>query len=197
MREYDQIAAWYASVRDPEAGLADLATFAGSLQSGATVLDLGCGNGIPVSRFLLGEGFSVVGIDSSPTMVARYRANFPSIPVRCTQAQESDFADETFDAVVAWGVLFHLSETDQALLIEKVSRWLKPDGWFMFTSGKARGTTESEMNHVRFGYVSLGRDMYRRLAEQSGLRWIRDYTNDWDNYVYVVQKAQPTAGGSD
>ncbi|MEM1041960.1 MAG: class I SAM-dependent methyltransferase [Bacteroidota bacterium] len=188
MRPYDQIADWYALARDPEAGLDDLAAFACPLPAGAAVLDLGCGNGVPVSRFLLQQGFAVTGLDSSPAMLARYRTHFPAVPARCERAQDARFEPETFDAVVAWGVLFHLSETEQAAVIGKVARWLRPGGRFVFTSGEAKGVTESKMDGVTFGYTSLGRDAYRRLAEASGMRWVRDYTNAWDNHVYAVQK---------
>lgn len=48
------------------------------LPSGGSVLDLGCGSGQPIARHLLERGFAIVGVDSSPTLIARCRSRFPS-----------------------------------------------------------------------------------------------------------------------
>lgn len=44
---------------------------------GGTVLDVGCGMGEPIARYIIERGFSVVGVDSSPSMIARCHVRFP------------------------------------------------------------------------------------------------------------------------
>jgi 2-polyprenyl-3-methyl-5-hydroxy-6-metoxy-1,4-benzoquinol methylase len=61
------------------------------LSAGATVLDLGCGTGLPISQALIERGFNVYGVDASPTIVAVFRANFPNTPVECAAVEDSDF----------------------------------------------------------------------------------------------------------
>lgn len=196
MREYDQIAEWYVAARNPEVGLPELAAFTRGLSRGARVLDLGCGDGVPISRFLAGEGFGVVALDSSPEMIARYRANFPDVPTRCERIEEATFAAESFEAVVAWGVLFHLPQAEQRAVIRKVSDWLRPGGRFLFTSGDAEGTSEGEMDGVSFRYVSLGVSGYRAAIERAGMHLEADHRDESDNHVYVAAKAaDPPATG--
>src|SRR5687767_6160699 len=48
------------------------------LAPGAAILDIGCGNGLPIAGYLAGRGFRVTGIDSSPSLIAAARANVPS-----------------------------------------------------------------------------------------------------------------------
>jgi SAM-dependent methyltransferase len=187
MHEYDQIAEWYVATRSPGVGVPDLAAFARRLAPRARVLDLGCGDGIPISRFLTREGFDVVAMDSSPEMIARYQANFPGVPTKCERAEEADFPAASFEAVVAWGVLFHLSEPEQRDVIRKVADWLKPGGWFLFTSGEVEGTTEGEMNGVTFHYTSLGISEYRDAIERVGMRLEANRHDEWGNYVYVAE----------
>ena len=189
MHEYDQIAEWFAAVRRPEVGIPDLTTFAESLLPGAKILDVGCGNGIPVSRFFVEAGFDLVGLDSSPGMIAKYRVNFPEVPVQCEPVQEASFAPDSFEGVVAWGVLFHLSEEDQEAVIRKVAQWLKPGGRFLFTAGDSRGSVESKMNGVTFRYTSLGSSEYRLILESAGMRLEDEHSDAWENYVYMAQKA--------
>ena len=189
MREYDQIAEWYVAARNPEVGVPDLTAFARRLPPRARVLDLGCGDGVPISRVLIRAGLDVVALDSSPEMIARYRSNFPGVPTRCERAQEADFGAESFEAVVAWGVLFHVSEAEQRTVIGKVSDWLRPGGRFLFTSGDAEDASEGEMDGVSFPYVSLGVDGYRDAMERAGMRLEADRRDAWDNHVYIAVKA--------
>lgn len=196
MREYDEIAAWFTAARNPAIGAPDLAALAETLPPCARVLDLGCGDGIPVSQLLLREGLDLTALDSSPEMIARYRANFPGVPARCVRVQDARFAPESFEAVVAWGVLFHLAEAEQATAIEKIAQWVRPGGRFLFTSGDVPGVAESEMHGVAFRYVSLGVGAYRTLLEASGMRLERHHADAWENHVYVaVKSAAPATPG--
>jgi len=188
MQEYDQIAEWYVAARDPDVGIPDVADVARRLSLRAPILDLGCGDGIPISRFLVREGFDVVALDSSPEMIARYRAHFPDVPTRCTRAEEADFPTESFEAVVAWGVLFHLPEAKQRVVVRKVASWLKPGGLFLFTSAEVEGATEGEMNGVTFQYTSLGVGGYRDVIENAGMRLQTSHHDAWDNFVFVAEK---------
>ena len=188
MQAYDQIADWYTSARNPEVGTPELESFARRLPPGARVLDIGCGDGVPISQFLTRAGAEVVGLDSSPEMVARFRANLPSVPVRCERVQDASFEAESFGGVVAWGVLFHLSAPDQRAVIETVAEWLMPGGRALFTSGGEEGATEGEMDGVTFRYVSLGAEQYRAVLDRAGLVLETVHPDAWDNHVYVARK---------
>lgn len=59
MREYDLIAEWYASERTDTTtggGVPDAVAMAASLSRGSRILDIGCGNGVPLTRALLHAG---------------------------------------------------------------------------------------------------------------------------------------------
>jgi ubiquinone/menaquinone biosynthesis C-methylase UbiE len=71
MHEYDLIAEWYASQRLDSTGLPETESLAHSLAPASKVLDVGCGNGLPITRALLSAGHQVVGLDSSCEMLAR------------------------------------------------------------------------------------------------------------------------------
>ena len=188
MHEYDQIAEWYASTRSPTVGVPDVAAFVRPLPPGARVLDLGCGDGAPITRLLVREGFAVTALDSSAEMIRRLRAGCPGVTAQRERAEEARFPAGSFEAVVAWGVLFHLSAADQRSLIPRVAEWLAPGGRFLFTSADAEGTREGVMDGVTFQYVSLGRDEYGRLLTGAGAFLVEDYTDAWGNHTYVAAK---------
>lgn len=44
---------------------------------GGRILDLGCGSGKPIARYLLDPGYRVTGVDASPEMLRFARKNCP------------------------------------------------------------------------------------------------------------------------
>jgi len=84
---------------------------------GGDVLDLGCGNGIPASKWLSDNGFRVTGVDLSDTMVDRARELVPGATFLrgdVAQVEEVDFEAATFDAVVSFFAVIHVPVPDQA-----------------------------------------------------------------------------------
>ena len=189
MDEYDKIVDWYTTNRQPQIGIEAITKLLSTIESGAKVLDLGCGNGRPVSQWLLAHGFDVYGIDSSQKMIDLYQRDFPEAQFECARIEESSFFDTHFNAVISWGVFFHLPAQNQEAGIRKVGKALLPGGKFLFTSGKEKGVSHSSMDGVMFTYTSLGAETYRSLLQAHGLELLEEYSDAWDNYIYVAQKA--------
>ena len=57
--------------------IAYLKRFSRLIERGRTVLDAGCGDGLPVDAYLVKHGLAVNGIDASARLVARARKNVP------------------------------------------------------------------------------------------------------------------------
>jgi len=125
MREYDLIAEWYAVERVDQMGVPEVTALAQSIPGSGLVLDVGCGNGIPLTRALLAAGHSVVGLDSSSQMLARFGRNCPDTLAVHAVVQSCPFADAVFDAAVAWGVMFHMNQSYLIKVIASVYYALK------------------------------------------------------------------------
>jgi SAM-dependent methyltransferase len=189
MMEYDRIVDWYATNRNREIGIAGIDAITRDLPARARILDIGCGDGVPLTRYLAGRGFEVFGVDSSARMVERFRSNVPEATVQCARAQDSDFFELTFDAAIAWGILFHLSDHDQERVIAKVAATLRPGGKFLFTSGEEDGVRTGRMDNVEFSYRSLGVERYARILATAGLDLVSHHSDEWDTYVYVSTRS--------
>jgi len=134
-RGYDRMAEQYLATKDPEdplalAALEDLVSF---LSPGSAVLDLGCGAGVPVTRWLTGRGFVVTGVDVSARQLELAQRNVPTATFIKVDMTELAFAPETFDAVVTFHSIIHVPRTEHPALIAKIHRWLKPGGVFLAT----------------------------------------------------------------
>lgn len=160
--------------------------WAQTLAAGADVLDLGCGHGLPISAALVDEGVTLYGIDASPTMIAAFRARFPDGPAECNGAEESQFFGRSFDAVVAWGLMFLLTPETQAHLINKISAALKAGGRFLFTSPRQPCEWPDHLTGQKS--VSLGAAGYRQIVEAAGMVVVGETEDEEQNYYYFVHK---------
>ena len=194
LHEYDLIAEWYASQRTDATGAPEVTALLSALPASPSVLDVGCGNGLPLTRLLVDHGCRVVGVDSSPNMLARFAVNFPDVPAICAPIQDCDLSGRAFDAAVAWGVMFHLPLPEQVKAIAKVASALKPGGWFLFTSGDQPAGGDGEpfegepMNGVRFYYYSFTRDAYRDVMREHGLTLEKTHEDEGKNTYYLARK---------
>jgi SAM-dependent methyltransferase len=188
--EYDLIADWYASERVDETGVPEALALARTLSPNARVLDIGCGNGLPITKALLAAGVQVVGIDSASKMLARFGVNLPVTPAVRAVAQALPFADATFDGAVAWGVMFHLPQAEEIKVIASVARLLKPNGSFLFTAGDVgdSGDHVGIMNGVEFRYYSFTMDGYRRVLVDHGLTLVDFHTDKGENGYFLATK---------
>jgi cyclopropane fatty-acyl-phospholipid synthase-like methyltransferase len=157
------------------------------LPSGAAVLDLGCGTGVPISQALIERGFKVYGVDASPAIVAAFRARFPSVPVECAAVEDSDFFAGTFDGVVAWGLFFLLDVEVQRRLIKKVAGVLQRGGRLLFTAPNESGSWPDVMTGR--SQFSLGYEEYRKALEAEGMLLLGTHRDEGENHYYFVQKA--------
>lgn len=196
MREYDLIADWYGSQRvetTDGSGVPEVMALASSICSAGRVLDIGCGNGVPLTKALLASGHRVVGLDSASNMLRRFRANCPDTPALKGIVQSCPFTAQTFDAAVAWGVMFHLKPAEQVQAIASVSRVLKTGAPFLFTAGYPDVPDDSQdhvgvMNGVEFHYYSFTKDGYRRILGDCGLTLVGFHTDACENGYYLVRK---------
>ncbi|SEI84089.1 Methyltransferase domain-containing protein [Dyadobacter sp. SG02] len=160
--------------------------WARSLPLNATVLDVGCGTGNPISQALVDEGLTVYGIDASPSMIQGFKQNFPGIPVACEAAEDSSFFNRQFDAIIAWGLMFLLPEETQEVVIQKMANALNAGGKLLFTAPSRKMKWEDAITEIES--VSLGAERYKELLTASGLSLIEEFEDEGENHYYHAEK---------
>ena len=191
MENYNLIAKQYAEGRmESRIGLKELDDLLAKLPQVAQILDFGAGTGKPITERIAQDPhqFKIFAVDSSVEMVKIFGENFPSIPIQCASILDFDFVSETFDAVVAWGVMFHLTETEQKSAIQRISSALNNGGYFLFTSGNEAGMRSGAMFGVDFSYYSLGSENYRQTLAEQGMTLLSEHFGEGENYYYLAQK---------
>jgi 2-polyprenyl-3-methyl-5-hydroxy-6-metoxy-1,4-benzoquinol methylase len=156
------------------------------LPRSAAILDVGCGSGVPIAHSLVNDGFSVWGVDASPSLISAYRRNFPDMPAVCERAQDSSFFDRNFVGVVSIGLIFLLGEEDQRSLLTSVANVLEPGGRFLFSAPRE----VCRWNDALTGRasMSLGADAYAAHLTGVGLRLDDCRSDEGGNNYYEASK---------
>jgi len=179
---YERHAGAFMASRGARAvGLVTVKAWARLLPPGGAILDLGCGDGVPLSVALADLGFSVHGVDASPTLAAAFARNLPDAPVACEAVQDSPLFSRSFDAALAWGLVFLLPAGEQAALIEKAGQALKPGGRLLFTAPRETCNWTDILTGERS--VSIGAPAYVESLDRAGLTLLREYVDEgWNHY---------------
>lgn len=186
---YEQNAVRYMGVRDQSRiGAGVVRRWARTVQPGADILEIACGAGYPVTKELLAAGLQVWAIDGSQTLLSKFRARFPDVPVQCERVQDSPLYARPFDGVIAIGLIFLLPESEQAALIARISAALRPKGRLLFTAPIETGSWRDITTGIEC--VSLGRARYEQFLEHSGVRILASHVDEGKNHYYDAQRLE-------
>jgi ubiquinone/menaquinone biosynthesis C-methylase UbiE len=131
MEVFDQLAEMYQGEHSSNPFQAALVERVSALLPADTsVVDLGCGTGVPTAKILTESGHRVVGVDISEGMLKLARDQVPA--AEFVHANFAELPDDfgSFEAATAFFSLLMLSKADIEKTLDKVAAWLKPGGYF-------------------------------------------------------------------
>lgn len=169
-----------------------LERFVALLPRGRSVLDVGCGSGEPISKYLIERQLGVTGVDSSPTMIHLSRTTFPDHEWRVADMRNLSL-ERHFDGIIAWDSFFHLTQSDQRRVIPIFRRHLAPRGALMFTSGTSHGEAIGLLRGEPLYHASLSAEEYRSLLADNGFAVRAHVAEDPEcdaRTVWLVQLSQ-------
>lgn len=121
--------------------------FTQRLPAGATVLDAGCGAGVPVT-LLLSKGFRVTGVDFSEAQIALARRHVPDAAFLCEDMTGLDLPAESFDGICSYYAIIHLPRDEHAPLLSNFQRMLKPGGFALLCLGAGHLIDDIEEDYL-------------------------------------------------
>lgn len=126
---YGRLARLQDAVIEPLNGpLRDIAVRMISPRVGTRVLDVGCGTGAQLERYVAAH-CDVSGIDLSPAMLGRARNRLgEAVDLRLGDAQRLPFDDEMFDVVTSTLMLHELASGTREVIAKEMLRVLTDDG---------------------------------------------------------------------
>jgi acetyltransferase-like isoleucine patch superfamily enzyme/phospholipid N-methyltransferase len=92
-----------------------------------TILDVGCGEG-NITESVMGSCRNIVGIDYSEEALEKLRTRCPSLNTAHMLATDIAFADHSFDTVLCFELLEHLTKLQAVACVSHILRVMKPGG---------------------------------------------------------------------
>ena len=205
-RGYDRCADAYHEARSNEAG-PELDFLAKRLEDGATMLDIGCGTGVPYTR-TLAQRFTVTGVDSSSEMIKQARANVPNGRFIHGDIMSVEFSPSSFNGALAFYSVFHIPREEHPELFRRIYDWLKPGGYLLCTlthSGE-EAYTEDDFFGVTMYWSNYGLEDYKEILTRVGFNILETsvtghgYTEahqaPHENHPLVLAQKKPAGRGA-
>jgi cyclopropane fatty-acyl-phospholipid synthase-like methyltransferase len=192
---YDHIAEqWQANFRgqtyvDRVLGYVDLVLEA--LQPGAKVLDLGCGTGNPIAKYIVEKGFRVTGVDQSEKMLEIAKKAVPEAEFINSDMISVQLADG-FGAAIAWDSVFHVERKHHSGIYHKLAKSLERGGRLLLSvGGSGADDFTSEMFGHTFFYSGHEPEVARKLLEAEGFEievWEIDDPSSRGHIAVIARK---------
>jgi trans-aconitate methyltransferase len=144
---------------------------------GGSMLDVGCGSGVPIARYLIEQGHAVTGIDSSPSMIETCQARFPDHAWAVADMRRLALG-RRFDGLIAWNSFFHLSHDDQRAMFPIFAAHAAPGAALMFTSGPKHGEAIGSFEGETLYHASLSSEEYNSLLSDHGFDVVEHVVED-------------------
>jgi ubiquinone/menaquinone biosynthesis C-methylase UbiE len=173
---YDELAASFGEWGDRVEGdpwERFLEELAGRLPDGASVLDLGCGNGAKTAR--LARRLEVVGVDISEEQLRLARAEVPGATFVQADFAELDMPAESLDAVTAFYSIVHVPRGRHPDLFARIERWLRPGGLFLASLSHLGGPGRTEeWLGVEMFFSGFDAETNSMLVREAGFELLAD-----------------------
>ncbi len=168
--------------------------FLGLVPEAETILDLGCGAGEPIARYLIEHGYEVTGVDFAEPMLAIARRRFPQ--ARWVNADMRTLElGRRFGGIIGWDSFFHLSKDEQRAIIPILARHLMPGGAMLLTVGPDEGEVTGTVEGEPVYHASLSQAEYERRLRDTGLCLVdfvaEDQTCGYHSVMLAVGHLRP------
>jgi cyclopropane fatty-acyl-phospholipid synthase-like methyltransferase len=117
-----------AALGDRCEGADCLTRFSTLITPDKTILDVGCGDGLPADRYLVKQGLAVNGIDASPVMIERARKNVPDGFYEVKDMFDLREGEYCVNGVLSLRALLHIPRERYSTLLEKFASFMPTGG---------------------------------------------------------------------
>lgn len=124
-----------------------LERFSMLIEPGKTVLDVGCGDGLPVDEYLVNRGFAVNGIDASARMIELATTNVPGAFYEVKDMFDLQEGEYCVDGVVSLRAMLHIPRAKYRTLLTHFASFMPNGGALLLAMRPDEGKHAGEAAH--------------------------------------------------
>lgn len=160
---YDNIVQWYDYTRSRELfEKSYLDKCINLVCDNPKVLDIGCGMGEPIGKYIIEQNLDYSGIDSCEGLINIAKQRFPSHDFIVGDMRTLNLRTN-FDFLICWNSLFHLNHEEQKHMFKTLSKHCSNGAILLFTSGPDKGEIWSDNGGEMLYHSSLSPNDYKEL----------------------------------
>jgi len=171
---YDRIAQRYIGVRDQFVNNRYLLNFNSRLKPGSLILDLGCGAGKPIDRFLVNRGHRVIGVDISRKQINLAKRNVPEAKYVVKDISSLKKEEYKVDAVISFYTILHIPRETHQELFYIINSFLPEGGLILVTMGSSEREGIEDFYGVEMYWSHYGPEKNSEIIERAGFEVILD-----------------------
>ncbi len=190
-RGYNKIADNYLVGRDQFKSDKYLEKLNFLISPASTILDVGCGSGVPVDQYLIKKGHKIVGVDISERQIKLAKKNVPEGEYEVKDMSELKEREYKVDAVVSFYAIFHTPREQHLDILRKLKTFLTKNGYLLVTMGSSEweGREENFFGGEMF-WSHYGAKENRMLLEKAGFKVLLDEIDETGREKHQVLLAQ-------
>lgn len=193
---YNQIAKKYLeTILNNLEEMSFLQEFISLIKEKGKVLDVGCGAGLPYTKYL-SDYFEVIGIDISEVQIELAKKNVPKAQFYVKDMTKLDFADNTFVGILASYSIIHVPREEHSDLFVNFHRMLKSNGVALFTlhSTDDPGSIEEDFFEAKMFWSGYDTETNLRMLTDTGFEiiWsklVDDSLGDAKHLFVLIRKS--------
>lgn len=184
---YNKAAENYSAERDSFQNQKYLEKLIEYLSTGSTILDLGCGSGIPVDKYLTEHNYKVLGIDISEKQIELAKKNLPEQFFEVKDMSELQETEYQADAVVSFYAIFHMPKEQHEELFKKINTFLPENGLILVTMGSSEWEgIEEDFHGAKMFWSHYGAEKNKEIVRQAGFEILFDEVDDSGGEKHLV-----------
>lgn len=188
---YDKVADEYLKYRDQFKNNKYLDRLIAILPNHSTILDMGCGAGIPIDSYLISKGHKIIGIDISERQIELAKEYVPQAKYERKDMSLLGDGEYMVDAVISFYAIFHTPRETHLSLLKRMYSFLKKDGVLLVTMGSSDWVgTENDFCGGAMSWSHYDCDTNRELIKQAGFQILLDEVDTSGNEQHLVVLAK-------
>ncbi|MCX6791021.1 MAG: methyltransferase domain-containing protein [Candidatus Gribaldobacteria bacterium] len=169
---YDKVAENYLAQRNEFKNFLYLERLKSLLPHGSKILDIGCGAGVPIDKYLIEKGYVVTGIDVSEKQIELAKKNVPQAIYAIKNMSELQNSEDQAGAIVSFYARFHTPRETHQELFKKFNSFIPLGGLILITMGASEWEGEEDFHGVNMYWSHYDSEKNKEIIQNAGFQII-------------------------
>lgn len=188
---YDRMADIYLANRDRLKTAKYVQSFLKYLKKNSSILDLGCGAGIPIDDILMKAGHSVIGLDISSKQIQLAKKYCRNGEYSVRDISQLKLNEYFVQGIVCMYTMFHLPRTKHLEMLQIFASYLPKGGMMLISMGDREFEGDHQMHGESMWSSQYGTAMNTSLVKKAGFEIILDTIDNAGgerHQIFIAQK---------